>query len=95
MKGVWMLSTKTRTFSGNVIRTAHVATVNESNLMLYGILLTGEPEWVRVCTTKIEDGEKIAFLSPGTDVKITVRGDVDIQGSVYMRFDSFSNTVTS
>lgn len=50
---------------------------------------------MRVCTTKIEDAEKIAFLSPGTDVKITVRGDVDIQGLVYMRFDSFSDTVPS
>lgn len=87
-----MLSTKTRSFTGNVIRTAHVATINETNLMLYGILLTGEPDWVRVCTTKIENAEKIAFLSPGTDVKITVRGDFDIQGTVYMRFDSFSNS---
>jgi len=78
-----------------VIRTAHVATVNETNLMLYGILLTGEPDWVRIRTTKIEDAEKIAFLSPVNDVKITVRGDVDIQGTVYMRFDSFSNSVLS
>jgi len=90
-----MLNTKTRTFSGSVLRTAHVATVNESNLMLYGILLNGESEWVRVCTTAIEDAEKIAFLSPGTDVKITVRGDIDIQGSIYMRFDSLSNSITS
>lgn len=87
-----MISTKTRTFSGSVLRTTHVATVNESNLMLYGILLTGEPEWVRVCTTTIENAEKIAFLSPGTDVKITVRGDIDIHGSIYMRFDSLSNS---
>ncbi|WP_269085081.1 hypothetical protein [Pantoea ananatis] len=43
-----MISTNTRSFTGNVIRTAHVATINETNLMLYGILLTGEPDWVRV-----------------------------------------------
>lgn len=50
-----MISTNTRNFTGNLIRTAHVATINETNLMLYGILLTGEPDWIRVCTTKIED----------------------------------------
>lgn len=87
-----MLSTKKRSFSGTVVQIAHVATVSDTNLMLYGVLLTGEPEWLRICTTEIMHAEKIAFLSPGTDVKITVRGDIDFQGALYMRFDSLSNS---
>ncbi|WP_313678799.1 MULTISPECIES: hypothetical protein [Pantoea] len=83
-----MLGTKTRTFSGNVVRTAHVATINETNLMLYGVLLTGDTEWLRICTTKIEDAEKIAFLSPGTYVGLKVRGNIPFQGTVYMEFHS-------
>ncbi|EHT99459.1 hypothetical protein CKS_1632 [Pantoea stewartii subsp. stewartii DC283] len=39
-----MPATKTETFSGRVERVVHVATVNEVNLILYGVLLSGEPE---------------------------------------------------
>ncbi|WP_414057398.1 hypothetical protein [Pantoea dispersa] len=61
--------TKTKTFSGRVERVVHVATVNDVNLMLYGVLLSGEPEWLRICTTEIKQAEKIAFLSPDAHVK--------------------------
>lgn len=36
-----MPGTKTKTFSGRVERVVHVATVNDVNLMLYGVLLSG------------------------------------------------------
>jgi len=38
-KGLCMPVTKTKTFSGRVESVLHVATVNDVNLMLYGILL--------------------------------------------------------
>ncbi|PQK69575.1 hypothetical protein CG428_21885 [Pantoea ananatis] len=74
---------KTKTYSGRVERVVHVATVNDVNLMLYGVLLLGEPEWLRICTTEIKDVEKIAFLSPDTYVEIRVRDDINIQGTTY------------
>lgn len=58
-----MLSTKTRTFSGNVIRTAHVATVNESNLMLYGILLTGDLSGCASALLRLKMQRKSRFLA--------------------------------
>lgn len=36
--------TKTKTFSGRVERVVHVATIDDVNLMLYGVLISGEPE---------------------------------------------------
>ena len=52
--------TKTKTFSGRVERVVHVAAVNDVNLMLYGVLLAEEPEWLRICTTEVEHAEKIS-----------------------------------
>jgi len=46
---------------------------HDVNLMLYGVLLSGEPEWLRICTTEIKHAEKIAFLSPDAYVEIRVR----------------------
>lgn len=85
-----MLVTKTKTFSGRVERVVHVATVNDVNLMLYGVLLSGEPDWLRICTTEIKQAEKIAFLSPDTHVEIRVRDDINIQGTTYKEFHSLS-----
>lgn len=82
--------TKTKTFSGRVERVVHVATVNDVNLMLYGVLLSGEPDWLRICTTEIKQAEKIAFLSPDTHVEIRVRDDINIQGTTYKEFHSLS-----
>lgn len=82
--------TKTKTFSGRVERVVHVATVNDVNLMLYGIMLAGEPEWLRICTTGIEHAEKIAFLSPDALVEIRVGKDINIQGTTYREFHSLS-----
>ncbi|PQK95005.1 hypothetical protein CG436_21320 [Pantoea ananatis] len=81
---------KTITFSGRVERVVHVATVNDVNLMLYGVLLSGEPEWLRICTTEIKHAEKIAFLSPDAYVEIRVRDDINIQGTTYREFHSLS-----
>lgn len=81
---------KTKTFSGRVERVVHVATVNDVNLMLYGVLLSGEPEWLRICTTEIKHAEKIAFLSPDAYVEIRVRDDINIQGTTYREFHSLS-----
>lgn len=80
--------TKTKTFSGRVERVVHVAAVNDVNLMLYGVLLAEEPEWLRICTTEVEHAEKIAFLSPDAHVEISVRGDINIQGTTYREFHS-------
>jgi len=82
--------TKTKIFSGRVERVAHVATVNDINLMLYGVLLSGEPEWLRICMTEIKHAEKIAFLSPDAHVEIRVRDDINIQGTTYREFHSLS-----
>lgn len=60
-----MPGTKTKTFSGRVERVVHVVTVNEVNLMLYGVLLSGEPEWLRICTTDIKHAEKNRVSQPG------------------------------
>lgn len=67
---------KTKTFSGRVEYVVHVTTVNDVNLILYGVLLSGEPEWLRICTTEIKHAEKIAFFSPDAYVEIRVRDDV-------------------
>lgn len=56
-----MPGTKTKNFSGRVERVVHVATVNEVNLMLYGVLLSVEPEWLRICTTDIKHAKKTRF----------------------------------
>ncbi|MDN4129871.1 hypothetical protein [Pantoea ananatis] len=85
-----MFQAKTKTFSGRVKRVVHVATINEVNLMLYGVLLSGEPEWLRICTTEIKNAEKIAFLSPNAHVEIRVRGDIAVRGTTYMEFHSLS-----
>ncbi len=85
-----MPGTKTKTFSGRVERVVHVATVDDVNLMLYGVLLSGEPEWLRICTTEIKHAEKIAFLSPDTQVEIRVRDDINFQGTTYREFHSLS-----
>ncbi len=82
--------TKTKTFSGRVERVVHVATVNDVNLMLYGVLLSGEPDWLRICTTEIKHAEKIAFLSPDAYVEIRLRDDINIQGATYKEFHSLS-----
>jgi len=82
--------TKTKTFSGRVERVVNVATINDVNMMLYGVLLSGEPEWLRICTTEIKHAEKIAFLSPDAYVEIRVRDDINIQGSTYWEFHSLS-----
>ncbi len=71
---------KNETFSGRVERVVHVATVNDVNLMLYEVMLAGEPEWLRICTTRVEHEEKIAFLNPGALVEIRVGKDINIQG---------------
>lgn len=71
-------------------RVVHVATVNDVNLMLYGFLLTGEPEWLRICTTEIKHAEKIAFLSPDAYVEIRVGDDISIKGTTYREFHSLS-----
>lgn len=81
---------KTKTFSGRVERVVHVATVNDVNLMLYGVMLAGEPEWLRICTTGVEPAEKIAFLSPDALVEIRVGKDINIQGTTYREFHSLS-----
>ncbi|MBA4823898.1 hypothetical protein H2241_23630 [Pantoea ananatis] len=85
-----MSGTKMKTISGRVERVVHVATINDVNLMLYGILLAGEPEWLRICTTRIEHAEKIAFLSPDAHVEIRVRDDINIRGTTYREFHSLS-----
>lgn len=82
--------TKTKIFSGRVERVVHVATVNDVNLMLYGVLLSGEPEWLRICTTEIKQAEKIAFLNPDSYVEIRVQDDINIQGTTYREFHSLS-----
>lgn len=43
-QGWCMPVTKTKTFSGRVERVVHVATIDDVNLMLYGVLISGEPE---------------------------------------------------
>lgn len=83
-----MPETKAKTFSGRVERVVHVATINDVNLMLYGVLLAGEPEWLRICTTEVEHAEKIAFLCPDAHVEIRVRDDINIQGTSYREFHS-------
>ncbi|KHE00937.1 hypothetical protein NL54_12910 [Pantoea stewartii] len=82
--------TKMESFSGRVERVVHVATVNDVNLMLYGVLLSGEPEWLRICTTEIKHAEKIACLSPDAYVEIRVRDDINIHGTTYREFHSLS-----
>ena len=71
-------------------RVVHVATVNDVNLMLYGVLLSGEPELLRIRTITIEHAEKIAFLSPDAHVEIRVRDDINIRGTTYREFHSLS-----
>ncbi|MDC7872046.1 hypothetical protein TH60_21375 [Pantoea ananatis] len=83
-RGDACLGQKLKTFSGRVERVVHVATVNDVNLMLYGVLLSGEPE----CTTEIKHAEKIAFLSPDAYVEIRVRDDINIQWTTYREFHS-------
>ncbi|ORM90111.1 hypothetical protein HA50_26460 [Pantoea cypripedii] len=85
-----MSGTRMKTFSGRVERVVHVATVSDVNLMLYGVLFSGEPDWLRICTTEIKHAEKIAFLSPETHVEIRVRNDINIQGTTYSEFNSLS-----
>ncbi len=53
--------TKTKTFSGRVERVVHVATVNDVNLMLYGVLLSGEPEWLRSARLRLNRQRKLRF----------------------------------
>lgn len=85
-----MSRTRLKTFSGRVERVVHVATFNDVNLMLYGVLFSGKPDWLRICTTEIKHAEKIAFLSPETHVEIRVRDDINIQGTTYGEFHSLS-----
>lgn len=70
-------------FYGKVQRVIPVSTVNDSNLMLFGIRFVGEEDWLRVCTTNIEMAEAIAFLSPGEDVKIAVNNTVTLSKTDY------------
>jgi hypothetical protein len=84
-----MPMTKTR-ISGRVERVVHVATVNDVNLLLYGVLLSREPEWLRICTTEIKHAEKIAFLSPDAHVEIRAGEGINIQGTTYREFHSLS-----
>ncbi|WP_394565037.1 hypothetical protein [Pantoea sp. SGAir0180] len=83
-------SDKNENFSGRVERAVRVATIDDVNLMLHGILLSGEPGWLRIYTTEIKHAEKIAFLSPDAYVEIRVRDDINIQGTTYREFHSLS-----
>ncbi|OAD98055.1 hypothetical protein [Pantoea sp. OXWO6B1] len=85
-----MLAANTKTFSGRVERVVHVTTFNDVNLMLYGVLLSGELEWLRICTTEIKHAEIIAFLSPDAYVEIRVGDYINIQGTAYRKFHSLS-----
>ncbi|HDW0064475.1 TPA: hypothetical protein RKX70_004162 [Escherichia coli] len=74
--------------SGQVQRVAHVATVNDSNLMLFGVLFCDESEWIRICTTEIAVAESIAFLSPGALVQLDVGDKVTVHTSQYRAITS-------
>jgi len=77
----------TKKFNGQIQRVVHVATVNEVNLMLFGVLFCGETEWLRLCTTEILDAETIAFLNPGSFVQITIGETIVVEKSRYHKID--------
>lgn len=70
-------------FSGKVERVAPVATINDVNLMMFGVLFSGEAEWLRVCTCKLEIAEKIAFLPQGAVVEIETGNVIVVSKSKY------------
>lgn len=77
-------------FSGRVERAVRVATIDDVNLMLHGILLSGEPGWLRIYTTEIKHAEKIAFLSPEAYVEIRICGDIAVRETTCMEFHFLS-----
>ncbi|OAD97846.1 hypothetical protein [Pantoea sp. OXWO6B1] len=81
---------KNENFSERVERAVRVATIDDVNLMLHGILLLGDPEGLRIYTTEIKHAEKIAFLSPDAYVEIRICGDIAARETTCIEFHSLS-----
>ncbi|AXU98060.1 hypothetical protein CI789_22935 (plasmid) [Erwinia persicina] len=79
------------TFSGTIKQTAHVMT-SSSEVIFFGVLFREEGEWLRVATDDITLAESIAFLQPGDNVRIEVKGMTVQVTSRYHRLVSVDMT---